>query len=253
MRDYARVCGDKVLARFSASSILEPAEIVNTTYELGQSSFTVAISRMSDVWGFAGKAELLHQFRTRFASRIGTDNKVNWLRVVAQSLSGEDVQVALPLLAAFQLVQTQSAECERFALVTQLKQALGEHISAEVFEQYLQVLGVRPTEELRSSGFFERCLDVLLEKERREGTIVSGWQHGFHLIMRLRAVRSDRAKKGQSTPGCSVSPALESRATRKALRNDEAMIETVDEDVVDNADIHQLLSPPKRKKQGIKM
>ena len=47
---------------------------------------------------------------------------------------------------------------------------ISEHTSAEVFEQYLQVLGGRPTEELRSSDFFERCLEVFLEKERREGT-----------------------------------------------------------------------------------
>ena len=186
---------------------------------------------------------------------MGTDNKVNWLRVVAQSLAREDVQVALPLLAAFQLVQTQSAECERyFASVTQLKQTLGEHTSAEVFEQYLQVLGGRPTEELRSSDFFERCLEVFL-KERREGTIISGYrQHGFHLIKRMRAVRSD---KGQKRPVYTKRKRFarlrEQGNARKALRNDEAMIEAVDEDVVDNADIHQLLSPPKRKKQGTKV
>ncbi|CAE7196518.1 unnamed protein product [Symbiodinium pilosum] len=49
VRDYARACGDKVLARFGASSILEPAVIFNATYELEQSSFADAVSRMSDI------------------------------------------------------------------------------------------------------------------------------------------------------------------------------------------------------------
>ena len=113
----------------------------------------------------------LHNSLKPWRDYLGLYIQVNWLRVVAQSLAREEVQVALPCFAAFQLVQTQSAECERyFALVTQLKQTLGEHTSSEVFEQYLQVLGGRPTEELRSSDFFERCLEVFLEKERREGT-----------------------------------------------------------------------------------
>ncbi|CAE7384721.1 unnamed protein product, partial [Symbiodinium microadriaticum] len=175
---------------------------------------------------------------------------VNWHNVVANSARRGDAYLATPIMAAYVLVQTQSAECERqFAKVTRMKDLLGEQTSAQVVEQYLLVQGTSAL-LLMQDVFFEGCLREFFETEQRQGTITSGMRrHGSQLIRRQRAVRKDKGEKRPVYTKRKRFAQLKNQPTaRKLVRNEEACVRQVDKnDPVSHADIRKLLSPKKKK------
>ena len=51
VRDYAKICAEKVVARFGTETLLKPSVIFDTAYKLEQQSFTEAVEQMATIFG----------------------------------------------------------------------------------------------------------------------------------------------------------------------------------------------------------
>ena len=250
IRDYAIVCCEKVASRFSPTALSTASRIFGSA-DVDQAAFQAAVAELAGLWDVSAP-DLLDELRTLWGVRA-TLAQADTVKMWCQVMQRPEVQTegkGSRILAAHILAQTQSASCERsFALTVRLKDVLGKDVPSEVIEQYLVVTAGACTQALTAGGFFDRCLETYLAKERREGVQMEQFRlRGNHLIRRKRAVRKDKGVKRPTYRRTKKWAGLRSLPNaRQALRNAEAAVEVV-EALEEVSDMYVQMSPLKRLK-----